>query len=75
MTPTFTVIRDVSESLKNLIQANISELASAKRVAYESPADLTPGGQPRLSMFLYKVRYNKYLRTEPPVRVSANLDA
>ncbi len=72
MTPTFTVIRDVSETLKTLIQDNISELASSNRVVFESPAELSPGAQPHLSMFLYKVRYNKYLRNEQRVRTGPN---
>ena len=70
MTPTFTVIRDVSETLKSLIQANIPELTAANRIVFESPAEVTPGGQPRLSMFLYKVRYNKYLRNEVRIRTA-----
>ncbi len=72
MNPTFTVIRDVSESLKSFIQDNIDEISNPNRVVFDSPAEVNAGGQPRLSLFLYKVRYNKYWRNEPRTRVGVN---
>ncbi len=68
LTPTYTVIRDVSETLRKLVQGNVSELSDITRIVFDSPAEITAAATPKLSLFLYKVRYNKYLRTSPPVR-------
>ncbi len=67
----FTIIRDVSATLKTLIQDKISELTASDAVKFESPAELTAGSSPQLSVFLYKVRHNSFLRNVPPVPLSA----
>ncbi len=72
MTPSFTVIKDVSETLKVFLQSNISELSNPNAIKLDSPAEVNAGGSPRLSLFLYKVRYNKALRNLPSERPSIN---
>lgn len=70
MNPSFTVLRDVNESMRSLLQSKVAELANPNAIVYDSPANITPSGSPKLSLFLYKVRYNKELRNTPPERIS-----
>ena len=52
------VLRCVSESLRNLIRAHISELSSESAVVFESPADIDSQGETKLSLFLYQLEIN-----------------
>jgi hypothetical protein len=57
-----TIFRDVSETLKDFLEAQIPMLQN--NVSYNSPADMeSPGGEQRLlSLFLYRAEPNVYLR-------------
>ena len=66
----FTVIRDVGESLKTFIQGAVSELSAADAVVFDSPAELTPAASPKLSIFLYKVMREPNLRNLSPAPIS-----
>ncbi|MBI3728520.1 MAG: DUF4255 domain-containing protein [Burkholderiales bacterium] len=59
------VLRCVSESLRNLIRAHISELSSESAVVFESPADIDSQGETKLSLFLYQLEINPFLRNTP----------
>lgn len=63
---TFTVLRDVGESLKKLIRQNITELSGTDSVVFDSPADIESSSTPKLSVFLYQITENSYLRNALP---------
>jgi hypothetical protein len=60
------VIRGISESLKSLIRAHVSELSSESAVVFESPADIEAYGENKLSLFLYQIENNPFLSNVPP---------
>ena len=60
------VIRGVSESLRNLIRSQVSELSSEDAVVFESPAEIDNQGENKLSLYLYQVESNPFLRNTPP---------
>jgi hypothetical protein len=61
-----TVLRDVGETLKTLVKKRIPELADENRITFDSPADLDPSPNARLSIFLYQITHNIYLRNCEP---------
>jgi hypothetical protein len=62
-----TVLRDVSYTLKELIQKNVAELShSENSIVFESPADIVPSGSTMLSIFLYQILQNGFLRNIEP---------
>lgn len=60
------VVRWVSESLRNLICKHIAELSAASSVVFESPAEIDAQGQNKLSLYLYQIEHNPWLRNTPP---------
>lgn len=68
--PSFTVIRDVGESLKVFIQSAVSELAAPDAVVFDSPAELAPAASPKLSVFLYRIMRETHLRNVGPAPIS-----
>ena len=60
------VIRGVSESLRALLRAQISELSAEDAIVFDSPADIDNQGENRLSLYLYQIETNPYLRNLPP---------
>jgi hypothetical protein len=56
------ILRDVGESLKKLLQQHIPELSDENSIIFDSPADIEPNINPRLSIFLYLVIENNYLK-------------
>ena len=52
-----TVLNDVSETLKTLLENNVKELPS-NSVTFDSPSDFQERGSTGLSLFLYKVAEN-----------------
>lgn len=60
------IVRWVSESLRSLICAHISELSSEAAVVFESPADIEAQGENKLSLYLYQIENNPWLRNLPP---------
>lgn len=69
-----SLIRDVSDVLKRLISENIPELT--QKVTLDSPAetDTQPSSEDKLSLFLYQITENPYLknRYEDAQHVSAD---
>jgi hypothetical protein len=59
------VVRGVSESLRTLIRTHISELAAEDAVVFDSPAHLDAQGGNKLSLFLYQLEINPFLRNVP----------
>lgn len=56
------IIRDVGESLKKFLQQKISELSDENSIIFDSPADIEPAANTRLSIFLYQIVENSFLR-------------
>ena len=63
--PSKTVIRDVSNSLKNLLSSKIAGLEEGN-ISFQSPADFTPPGAKSLSQFLFQVKVNPHGRNSLP---------
>jgi hypothetical protein len=57
-----SVIKSVGESLQFLLQKNISDLAADDAIIFDSPADIDSGKATKLSIFLYQVVENSFLR-------------
>lgn len=60
------VIRHVSQCLSRLIRAHIAELRNETAVVFDSPAEYDNQDETRLSLFLYQVNDNPWLRNLPP---------
>jgi hypothetical protein len=57
-----SVIKAVGESLQVLLRKNISELSADDSIIFDSPADIESGKTPKLSIFLYQIVENSFLR-------------
>jgi hypothetical protein len=57
-----SVIKDVGESLQNLLKDKIFELSAPDSIIFDSPADIESGKTPKLSIFLYQIVENSLLR-------------
>src|SRR5688572_14074437 len=68
MADELTIIRDVGNTLKELLETNIPTLRT--NVSFNSPADMqTPAGnRGRLSLFLYQVSENIHMRNRDLAR-------
>jgi len=58
-----TVINDISETLKMLVENNISELPP-NSVVFDSPADIQKSNKSGLSLFLYQISENPDLKNQ-----------
>jgi hypothetical protein len=56
---------DIGNTIKDLIQNNISELKSGS-IVFDSPAEIDPPGTPMLSIFLYQIVENSFLKNSGP---------
>ncbi len=56
------ILRDVGESVKELLHQKISELSDEDSILFDSPADIEDTTTPKLSMFLYQIVENSHLR-------------
>ena len=56
------ILKDIGDSLKALLQDNIPELKPVNSIVFDSPAEIEPTGNPMLSVFLYQIIENGYLR-------------
>lgn len=56
-----TVLRDVSESLRELIRTHITELTNDDAILFQSPGEFEPGNEAKLLVYLYNMRDNPYL--------------
>ena len=59
-----TVIADVGETLVQLLQDNMSDLVSPEAILLFSPGEIEAGDTPRLTLFLYQVIENDYLKNQ-----------
>ena len=57
-----SVIKAIGESLQMLLKGNISELSADNAIIFDSPADIDSGTTPKLSIFLYQIKENSFLR-------------
>lgn len=62
----FTVLRDVGETVKLFLRQNIPELSSEDSIRFDSPADIKQLTVNTLSMFLYQIVINTHLRNIEP---------
>jgi len=60
------VVRWVSESMRSLVRKHIPQLASESSVVFESPAEIDAQGENKLSLYLYQIDHNVWLRNLPP---------
>lgn len=62
------VIRDTGIMLRDFIKANTPVLAGENQIVFKSPAELETATTPLLSLFLYHLPENGYLRNADPVQ-------
>lgn len=62
------VVRWVSESLRSLVREHIPKLSSESAVVFDSPAEIDATGENKLSLYLYQIDHNVWLRNLPPTR-------
>lgn len=60
------VVRWVSESLRSLVRDHVPQLSSESSVVFESPAEIEAQGENKLSLYLYQIEHNAWLRNLPP---------
>lgn len=60
------ILRCVSESLRSLIRTHIPELLAESAVVFDSPSEIESQGETKLSLYLYQLEINPYLRNLPP---------
>ncbi len=60
------VVRWVSESLRSLVRNNIPLLSAESAVVFDSPAEIEAVGENKLSLYLYQIEHNVWLRNLPP---------
>jgi hypothetical protein len=58
----YTAIRDVEETLITLLRNNMADLVTPPQIALVSPAQQAQGQDIRLSLFLYSIIENQYLK-------------
>ena len=58
-----TIINDVSEILKTILEDNIPEI-SPNSVVFDPPADIQKSGKSGLSLFLYQISENPDLKNQ-----------
>lgn len=59
-----SILLDIGDSLRELILKKIPELMDENSIVLDSPADIEPNSNTRLSVFLYQIAQNSYLRNE-----------
>lgn len=57
-----SILLDVGDSLRNIILKNITELTDENSIVLDSPADIEPNSNTKLSIFLYQIAENSYLK-------------
>jgi len=56
------VLLDIGEALRDLIMKNIPELPDENSIVYDSPVDIEANSSTRLSIFLYQIVENSFLK-------------
>ena len=57
---------DIGNTIKDFIQNNVSELKQPGSIVFDSPAEIDPPGTPMLSIFLYQIVENSFLKNTGP---------
>ena len=65
----FTLLRDVGETLKKLLKKNINEISDENSIIFDSPADIESAATAKLSVFLYQIMENTHLRNAEPIPI------
>jgi len=60
----YTVIADVGETLIDLLRENMEDLITPASIILSSPGEIETQDYPRLSLFLYQVVENAYLKNQ-----------
>jgi hypothetical protein len=60
----YTVIDDIANTMINLIRTNTEGLIQPDQISSASPADITEDNPPRLSLFLYQIGENRFLKNQ-----------
>jgi hypothetical protein len=60
------IVRWVSESLRDLVRKQIPLLSAESAVVFDSPAEIDAHGENKLSLYLYQIEHNIWLRNLPP---------
>lgn len=60
-----TVIRDVTNTIKQLLRDNIVELTDENSITFDSPAIIESATVPKISLFLYQIVENSAMRNDP----------
>ncbi len=55
------ILIDIGDSLKDFIQNNVSDLKPGS-IVFDSPAEIDQPGTPMLSIFLYQIVENSFLK-------------
>ncbi len=66
------IILDIGDSLRNLLLKKISELPDENAIVLDSPADIETNSNTRLSIFLYQIVENSFLKNIGPEYVGRN---
>ena len=65
----YEAIKDVSLTLKKLIEDNLGDIGNKPEITFESPYEIKEEGRNKISIFLYHIEYNYHLRNLEPERV------
>ena len=67
-----TVLRDAGLTLKQFFGTYLSDFLSEEDISFDSPADIPSGDITRLSVFLFQVSPNPYLRNQEQEAIGDN---
>lgn len=68
----YTAIADVGETLVELLRGNMQDLIPADSIALVSPGEIEGKDNIRLSLFLYQVEENIYLRNQEMEKIGSS---
>lgn len=60
----YTILHDISKTLLELLKANMDDLITQGHISLDSPADVVADTAPRLSLFLYQIEENQFLKNQ-----------
>lgn len=60
----YTVVYDISKTFLSILNKNMNDLVSSDRISLDSPADIEEDTLPGLSLYLYQIIENQYLKNQ-----------
>jgi len=60
----YSVIRDIGMTMRHLLENNLTPLVAPENIVLESPAEIQNDSLHKLSLFLFKVEENPYLKNQ-----------